>query len=202
MKSLFIVNQSPIFLLGLEHLFSTSSTFTTVFSAANTCQFWTAIHQQIPDVILLDSHFADLCPVLKQQQGAAVKILLFGTPLDAKRMKQLFCAGATGFTLQTVEPQLLTEAVERVANGELYVHPDLLSAYLNSKSCPQHALHVLTKREQEILNLIVDEKTTQEIATQLFISLATVETHRHHLINKFGVKNTAGLVREAMRAAV
>ncbi|MCR9014596.1 helix-turn-helix transcriptional regulator [Aquiflexum sp. XJ19-11] len=60
------------------------------------------------------------------------------------------------------------------------------------------AKHSLTKREKEILQLIVEEYTTQEIANKLFISFCTVETHRLHLIQKMGVRNTAGLVREAV----
>ena len=53
----------------------------------------------------------------------------------------------------------------------------------------------LTRREKEILQLIVDEKTTQEIADTLFLSVSTVETHRMNLISKLGVKNVAGLVK-------
>jgi DNA-binding NarL/FixJ family response regulator len=201
MKTLFIVNQSPIFLMGLNHLFTISSTFNVAFTASNESQLWQSTADNVPDVILLDSHFSCLCAKIKQKYGAPTKILIFGTPADAKKLKLFFASGASGFTLQTVEPQALIDAVERTANGELYVHPDLISAFLCPKPSASLVLDVLTKREHEILNLIVDEKTTQEIATQLYISLATVETHRHHLIHKLGVKNTAGLVREAMRAA-
>jgi DNA-binding NarL/FixJ family response regulator len=201
MKTLFIVNQSPIFLMGLNHLFTTSSTFNVAFTASNESQLWQSTADYVPDVILLDSHFSCLCAKIKQKYGVKTKILIFGTPADAKKLKLFFASGASGFTLQTVEPHALIDAVERTANGELFVHPDLISAFLCPKPSASPALDVLTKREHEILNLIVDEKTTQEIATQLYISLATVETHRHHLIHKLGVKNTAGLVREAMRAA-
>ena len=55
-----------------------------------------------------------------------------------------------------------------------------------------------TNREMEILRLIINEHTTSEIAGKLFISKCTVETHRLHLLQKFDVKNTAGLVREGM----
>jgi DNA-binding NarL/FixJ family response regulator len=201
MKTLFIVHQSPIFLMGLNHLFATSSQFNTVATAATTCRFWQEIALQTPDIILLDSYFSDLCVKIKQKCGNNTKVLLLGTAADARRLKLFFASGASGFTLQTVEPNALIDAVERTANGELYVHPDLLCAFLTPKPVAHLCLDVLTKREQEVLNLIVDEKTTQEIASELYISLATVETHRHHLIHKLGVKNTAGLVREAVRAA-
>jgi DNA-binding NarL/FixJ family response regulator len=200
MKTLFIINQSPIFLRGLDHLFTTSSTFHTIKTASTACQFWQAMENSVPDVILLDSHFADLCAKIKQKNGGKSKILMFGTAADAKKLKCFFALGASGFTLQTVEPDALIDAVERIANGEFHVHPDLVSAFLCPKPSASVAFNNLTKREHEILNLIVDEKTTQEIASHLYISLATVETHRHHLIHKLGVKNTAGLVREAMRA--
>ena len=202
MTTLSILNQSPIFLMGLDNLFANNPSFHVVFTASKVCQFWQSMYQNAPDVVLLDSHFADLCPIIKQKYGTTTKILLFGTSTDAKKMKSFFAAGATGFTLQTVEPNALIDAVERTAKGELYVHPDLISAYLCPKSNPRTLCDGLTKREQEILNLIVEEQTTQQIAAQLYISSATVETHRHHLISKLGVKNTAGLVREAMRAVM
>jgi DNA-binding NarL/FixJ family response regulator len=201
MPSLSIVSQSPIFLMGLDQLFATSSIIQVAFTSSNEAHFWQSMSNNVPNIVLLDSCFADLCPKIRQKYGAHIKMLLLGTAADAKKMKLFFTLGATGFTLQTVEPQALIDAVERVGKGELYVHPDLISAYLSPKPVAPTAIDVLTKREQQILNLIVDEKTTQEIASQLYISLATVETHRHHLIHKLGVKNTAGLVREAMRAA-
>ena len=201
MPTLSIVSQSPIFLMGLDQLFATSSTIQVTSMTSNEGQFWQYMSNTVPDIVLLDSFFADLCPKIKKKYGAHTKILILGTPADAKKMKLFFTLGAMGFTLQTVEPQALIDAVERIGKGELYVHPDLISAYLSPKSIAPTAIDVLTKREQQVLNLIVDEKTTQEIARYLYISLATVETHRHHLIHKLGVKNTAGLVREAMRAA-
>jgi DNA-binding NarL/FixJ family response regulator len=201
MPTLSIISQSPIFLMGLDQLFATSSTIQVAFTTSNEGHFWQSMSNTVPDIILLDSFFVDLCPKIKQKYGACIKILILGTAADAKKMKLFFTLGAMGFTLQTVEPESLIDAVERIGKGELYVHPDLISAYLSPKSIAPTAIDVLTKREQQVLNLIVDEKTTQEIASHLYISLATVETHRHHLIHKLGVKNTAGLVREAMRAA-
>ena len=59
-------------------------------------------------------------------------------------------------------------------------------------------LPTLSRREKEILRLIVDEATTSEIAEKLFISIGTVETHRHNMMNKLNVRNTAGLVRVAI----
>jgi len=60
----------------------------------------------------------------------------------------------------------------------------------------------LTPRENEVLQLIVEEHTINEIAKKLFISQCTVETHRVNLIHKLGVKNTAGLVRVAFEAGL
>jgi DNA-binding NarL/FixJ family response regulator len=59
-------------------------------------------------------------------------------------------------------------------------------------------LPTLSRREKEILKLIVNESTTAEIAEKLFISIGTVETHRHNMMNKLSVRNTAGLVRVAL----
>jgi DNA-binding NarL/FixJ family response regulator len=88
--------------------------------------------------------------------------------------------------------------VESVLKGEQYIQKnvqDLMLKEAMGQKKDTSYIPKLTRREKEILQLIVDEKTTQEIADTLFLSVSTVETHRMNLISKLGVKNVAGLVK-------
>ena len=109
--------------------------------------------------------------------------------------------GALGYLLKNTSREELIEAIRSVFKGEQYLQPEIKEALLSaSLGNPVRGSYVpkLTRREKEVLTLIVEEMTTAEIAEQLCISPKTVETHRLNLIQKLGVRNSAGLVKEAL----
>ena len=132
-----------------------------------------------------------------------LKILLFGQGDAAPEIKKYFKQGVSGYLPKTSSAEEIEDALESLAKNKQYIPPSLNHIFSNwltsSKSLVQkkHCSH-LTRRENEVLQLIVNEHTTQEIAHELFISSCTVETHRQKIIQKLGVKNTAGIVREAI----
>jgi DNA-binding NarL/FixJ family response regulator len=106
--------------------------------------------------------------------------------------------GTDGYLLKDASEQDFLSAVESVLKGEQYIQKnvqDLMLKEAMGQKKDTSYIPKLTRREKEILQLIVDEKTTQEIADTLFLSVSTVETHRMNLISKLGVKNVAGLVK-------
>jgi DNA-binding NarL/FixJ family response regulator len=130
-----------------------------------------------------------------------LKVFVFGEFKDSQSIKSIFKTGVSGYLLPNCCIKILDEAIHKVSMGTLFVDPQLKEIFMDTLLQSHNSLSVksqLTKREREILQLIVDEHTTHEIANKLFISFCTVETHRLHLIQKMGVRNTAGLVREAI----
>lgn len=131
----------------------------------------------------------------------ASKTFVFCDNKDPLVVKDFLKTGISGYFLPHCNTKNIKVALSQSINGKVYIDPKL-SSYLAQNLLDiipsKPVQHQLTKREKEILHLIVDEYTTQEIATKLFISFCTVETHRLHLIQKMGVRNTAGLVREAV----
>lgn len=111
--------------------------------------------------------------------------------------------GCKGYILKNTDKTALVNAIKQVYNGSEYIEPLLKEKMLN------HVLHYqklstgrspdLTRREKEILKLIVDELICQEIADKLFLSLRTVGTHRFNLQKKLGVNNNIGLVKVAIQ---
>jgi len=84
-----------------------------------------------------------------------------------------------------------------VNNGEKFYSKEVSGIFYDSFRKDKDENTFLTSREIEIIKLIAQELTSQEIADKLFLSHFTVDTHRRNIINKLGVKNTAGLIRYA-----
>lgn len=120
---------------------------------------------------------------------------------DVTFIKQIIKNGARGYLLKNTDKSELLSAIKTVLTGERFLPPKIQELLLNeSLGKPANSsffLPKLTSREKEILDLIIKEFTTDEIAEKIFISVKTVESHRSNLIQKLGVKNTAGLVRVA-----
>ena len=101
--------------------------------------------------------------------------------------------GASGYVLKNATQEELMEAIETVAKGKTYLS-DEVSQTLREK---ENVNIVLTRREKEVLELIAEGMTNNEIGQKLFISATTVDTHRKNLLAKTEAKNTASLVRIA-----
>ena len=120
---------------------------------------------------------------------------------DSVSIKKMLKAGASGYVLKEGDTSELLKAIEKVMAGEAYyskaVAETIMSSLLDSKTSQKDS--ELTKRELEVLELMFNELSNQEIADKLFISLRTVETHKHNIMEKTGAKNMAGLVKYAIR---
>lgn len=135
-----------------------------------------------------------------------INILAISMHDEGAYILNMLKAGAIGYILKGQGMDELVEAIKTVAMGENYfsksVSETLMKQFTRKKndspSAKYKPLIQLTKREVEILKLIADEHTNQEIAEKLFISPRTVDSHRRTLIQKLNVKNTAGLVRYAI----
>ena len=105
-----------------------------------------------------------------------------------------------GYLLKNTSKSELTEAIVQVKKGKRFLPKKISDILLNDSIGLENSSYFipkLTVREKEILALIIKEFTTDEIANELFVSIKTVESHRSNLIQKLGVKNSAGLVRVA-----
>ncbi len=161
-----------------------------------------------PDVSIVSSNISDLNihelmdKFKKTDKNARVMVLT--NSADFLHLNQALKAGITGYIVRNISSNELISAVNSVAKGEQAfsssVSKMITKRYsdLTKKKEDQKTTQKITKRENEILQLIVDGYTSSEIAKILFISPRTVETHRSNLMAKLNVKNTAGLVRFAL----
>src|SRR5690606_16228586 len=110
--------------------------------------------------------------------------------------------GAMGYVLKNASRQTLVDAITSVYNGNEYIDDTIQKAIVRESVTGQRRSMFeipLTKREKEVLKLIAEEYTNQEIADNLSLSRRTSGTHRANLSRKLGAKNTASLVKEASK---
>ncbi len=195
-----LADDHTIVLDGLELLLSTFGFVNKVAKAMNENELYQHIEHQKPDLIFLDIMFGktdgkELCKKIKKQYPE-IKIIALTSYSDISTVKTAILAGFDGYLLKSEDRQTMIDAIQSVHQGEQYFSPQVKNVFFQqsiSKNKP-----TLTKREEEILKLIVDEKTTKEIAEELFISEKTVENHRTNLMLKLDAKNVAGLVKKAI----
>lgn len=132
-----------------------------------------------------------------------IKVLALTMMRDDQKIRDMVQAGAAGYIFKNSGIDELAEAIETVMKGELYFSDEAVYSLITNK--PQekkendHKEKNLTEREVEVLKLICQENTNPEIAEKLYISVRTVDTHRRNLLQKTGARNTAGLVRYAIK---
>ncbi|HXB39976.1 MAG TPA: response regulator transcription factor [Bacteroidia bacterium] len=129
------------------------------------------------------------------------KVMCLSMHEEAGFIKKMMEAGAVGYVFKDSTKDELKEAIQAVHGGKKYFNQKLFDILLNMESTGKE-VSVLSSREKEILKLIAEEYTNPEIAEKLFLSVRTVDTHRQNLIQKLDVKNTAGLVKYAIKSGL
>jgi DNA-binding NarL/FixJ family response regulator len=130
-----------------------------------------------------------------------LKVIALSMMDDIVSIKKMLKAGASGYVLKEGNTQELIKAVEEVLQGKNYFSPVVQERIMQNviDGSKAHKNVTLSKRELEVLKLIFDEKSNSEIADELFISLRTVEAHKHSVMEKTGSKNMASLIKFAIR---
>lgn len=161
------------------------------------------------DILLLDVNLPDIngIEVCKEVLKARpeVKILAISMFNEESFVSEILNHGAKGYILKNTGREELLKAIRTVATGESYfskeVTETIMKGLMNRRKAASKSAAFfpkISRREKEVLKLIVEEFTTQEIADKLFISLKTVESHRSSLLAKLNARNSAGLVRIAI----
>jgi DNA-binding NarL/FixJ family response regulator len=164
---------------------------------AESCIAFLKIHQ--PDVILMDINLPDkngieLCREVKEQYPG-IFILGLSTFNQQSFVQKMIEHGASGYVLKNASGKELLDAIRTVSNGKIYMSFEVEQIL---KTKPDSEI-IITRREMEVLVLIAEGMTNNEIAKKLFISITTVDTHRKNLLEKFSARNTAELVKLAFQ---
>jgi DNA-binding NarL/FixJ family response regulator len=203
MVHIIIADDHQIVLDGLKTLLSSENdikvldTFTNGQDAVMYCRDFHV------DVALLDINMPVMDGITACQHitNKKTNVIALTNHQELVYIYKMLNAGALGYVLKTTNKETLIQAVKTVSRKENFFCDDVRKQLINMDSFHNSGktqeTPTISKREKEILHLIIKEYTTKEIAAQLFIGQSTVETHRKNLLKKLRVKNTAGLVRLA-----
>jgi DNA-binding NarL/FixJ family response regulator len=195
---IFITDDHYMIVEGIRSLLQHETGMEWMGHAMTAASCLSFLQQQQPDVILMDINLPDmsgidLCQEVKTKYPA-IHILGLSSFNQQSFIQKMIDNGASGYILKNATREELTEAIETVMNGQKFLS---LEAAATIKKNEDSKIPVITRREKEVLALIAEGLTNNEIAEKLFISTTTVDTHRKNLLSKFEVKNTATLIRLA-----
>ncbi len=188
---------------GIKLLLETQPNYEVVDEVGNADDAYKATLREKPDVLLLDLHMPgerplDLIPkIVSRIPETAILVLTMQD--DPSYVEQSLSAGARGYLLKEAADVDLINALNAIASGKRYLEPTLAAQLVEGKSMvdPSRSPADLTPREIEVLLFLVRGYTNKEIASELVISVRTVESHRAHIIQKTGFSTRAALVRFA-----
>lgn len=210
--NLAIADDHKIFRNGLKATLEDYPDFNLVIEASNGKELIGQLSTHVPDVILMDIKMPEMDGMQTtthiNQHFKQVKVLALSMHNEDKYIVDMMKAGASGYLLKNAEPEEIIEAIQTVYNKGFYFNEHLSVTLIKQLIGPGHSVSSspqqvdLNDREVEVLKLVCQEYSNQEIADKIFLSVRTVEGYRARLFEKTGSKNLVGLVIFAIKKGI
>ena len=198
---------------GLRAMLEQEEGLEVVAEAENGRATVQAVSQHRPDVVVMDVAMPELNGIGAARQisteAPEVKVIALSAHAARQLVVGMFQAGASGYVLKKSAVDELVQAVREVAAGQLYLSPQIAGTImadymrrLEDDSASSSSMAALTAREREVLQLLVEGQTVQEIADKLHISVNTIRTHRQHIMEKLDIYSLPELTKFAIREGI
>jgi len=199
---IFIVDDHQIVVAGLKTLLLGLENIEVAGAASNAFEAIPFLKENKVDVVLLDINLPDvsgidLCKKINKE-FPSIKILGISTFSERSYISRMIENGASGYLIKSASAEEIAEAIQTVMQGKMYLSVSTEHLIHPVNSMAANTLPAITKREKEVLALIAEGLTNNQIAEKLFISPLTVDSHRKNLLTKLQVNNTAALIRLAI----
>ncbi|MEH3112478.1 response regulator transcription factor [Pedobacter terrae] len=196
-----IVDDHPIVIEGLKTLLKNESNLEIVGGFSNGTQLLSYLDSNPVELILLDVTLPDingmdLCQMIKEK-FSTITILILSNHTERSIIMQTIQNGANGYLLKNSSLDELRRCISSAVMGNICYSKEVVEIISRPTKNQLRNTPQLTRREKQILSLLAEGKTSQNIAQELFLSPLTVDTHRRNLIQKFEVKNVAELIAAA-----
>ncbi len=207
-----IADDHKVFRQGLRYALNSDSALKCIGEAENGIQLLQLLGSITPDVVLLDMKMPEMdgmeaTKAIKEKYPAA-KIIVLTMYDDENFVLHMLDMGVNGYLIKNAEPEEIIRAIYTVQENDYYFN-DMVSKLMLKTIVKKKQLQQRTKdniqlndKEKDILRLICSEHTNAEIAEKVFLSQRTVEGIRSSLLEKIGVRNTAGLVVYAVKNGI
>lgn len=205
-----IADDHEIFLDSLTMLVDTFLDVEVVGNCKNATEVLDFLQNTSIDLLITDYNMPLMTGIeltyQLRQKHPEVKVLMLSVSEEAEMIREAFLAGVWGYMMKRAGKVELKKAIESILNGQRYFSESVVFELMRlgltdnlPKSEIATEIKQLSEREIEIIVLLAKELSSQEIAEILFISPKTVETHRHNILRKLGVKNTVGIIKYALK---
>ncbi|PID67820.1 MAG: DNA-binding response regulator [Flavobacteriia bacterium] len=207
MYNIIIADDHKMFLDGLLSIFAEVPEYNillTAHSGKNIIKYIDINPDKSIDLVITDISMPDVDGITLnnhiKKTRPEIKTLVVSMHTDTKMIDTLVKNNVDGFISKNSEKEELLKAVKTILNGEKYFSQSVRDVYMQSVFVKQKSeIQSLTKREKDVLKLIAEEYTTDEIAEKLFLSKHTINSYRKTLLLKLNVKNLAGLTKYAIK---
>lgn len=204
-----LVDDHELILTGLQALLNQEPNLQVVALANNGLAALNLLKTEAVDIVITDVKMPEMNGIVLtqniKQKYPAIKVLVLTLYNDREYVTEILNADADGYLLKNVGQQELIKAINHIVNNGTYYSQEIVSILkteMKEKQTQNNVLQELSKRELEVINLICQEYSSNEIAEKLFISKATVDVHRKNILQKTGVKNLVGLIRFALQNGI
>ncbi|MCE7913883.1 MAG: DNA-binding response regulator [Nitrosomonas sp. PRO4] len=203
--SILLIDDHPVVRTGYRRLLESTEDMTVVAEAENGATGYQLWQEHKPDVIILDLNMPGICGFetihRMISKDPTVRILVFSMLNNVTMVHRALKAGAIGFISKQSGIGEMIHAVRQVSMGKKYIESELATAvamHATRKENPENPFDLLTKREFQIVKLIVEGNSNSEIAEKISISPKTVSVHYLNLMRKLDLQNTTQLIRLAL----
>lgn len=191
---------------GLASLLGQSPGIEVIAVASTGAEAVRAARTLAPDVLVTDISMPDLNGIEAaraiRERDERVAIVMLSMHSTSEHVARAFAAGANGYVLKDAASEEIVAAIHAVANGRRYVSSELADVAQDNSTPGTSPLASLSTRERQVLQLVVEGKSSAQIAQQIYLSPKTVETYRSRLMKKLGVADIPALVKFAVQHGV
>ncbi|WP_378183447.1 response regulator [Aquimarina sp. SS2-1] len=205
--NLIIADDHKMFLDGLLSILNSENDYNILLTAKNgkhIAKYLEINPDEKIDLIITDITMPEMDGIalnkIIKEKNSKIKTLVVSMHNNADMIDNLIEHDVDGYVPKNAEKEELLKAIQTILGGEKYFSREIKDIYMENKFSKKKNEEVkLTQREIDVITLIAQEYTTQEIADKLFLSKHTIESYRKNLIAKLNVRNLAGLTKYAIK---
>ena len=203
-----VADDHPLMRKGLKTVLESENTFEVIAQASNGIEAFIALQESPADIITLDVEMPEMSGIEVArkmiEEKIETKIIFLTMYKDEDMFNEAMDIGASGYVLKENAVDDIVDCIKEVSKGSYYISP-LISKYLINRQKKMQTLsdnspsiNNLTKTERNILRMVAQNKTSREIAEELFIASKTVENHRTNISRKLNLSGSHSLIKYAI----